>query len=163
MKAASSIARSTKNPFAMFGLPRVKVYELPCSQNGCSEQNGELSAPLSFHGPIRGPVSRLPACPDLMPVVAASIRVRVRVTRRNRQHLNGWNTRLRSAHDSVDEKIVEFSHVVTVGALYFDLAAKMVMVRKRVGPDDAEMTFAIGAHIHLAAFHWNSCIVDLCR
>jgi len=27
-----------------------------------------------------------------MPVVAASIRVGVRITRRNRQHLNGWNT-----------------------------------------------------------------------
>src|SRR6267154_6811165 len=98
-----------------------------------------------------------------MPVVATGVRVRVRVAGRNRQHLNGWNTRARNAHDSVDKKIVEFSHVLTVGALYFDLAAKMVVLRKGVGPDDAEMTFAIGAHKHPVVLHWNSCIVDLCR
>src|SRR5437016_801949 len=98
-----------------------------------------------------------------MPVVAAGVRVGVRITRRNRQHLNGWNTRVRGAHDSVDQKIVEFSHVPTVGALYSDLAANMVVAWQWVGPDDAEMTFATGTHIHPVAFHWNSCIVESCR
>src|SRR6266699_5006626 len=117
----------------------------------------------SFHRPIRGSVSRLPACPDLMPVVATGVRVGVRVGVRNRQHLNGWNTRVWSAHDSLDKKIVESSHVLTVGPLYFDLAANVVVAWQWIRPDHAEMALAIGAHIHLVAFHWNSCIVDFCR
>ena len=32
----------------------------------------------------------------------------------------------------------------------------MVVAWQWVGPDHAEMTFAIGAHIHLVAFDWNS-------
>jgi len=43
-----------------------------------------------------------------MPVVAASMRVGVRVAGRNRFDLNRWYARVRSAHDFVDEKIVEF-------------------------------------------------------
>ncbi len=39
-------------------------------------------------------------------------------------------------------KIVKFGYFLTVGTLYFDLAAKMVVTRKRFGPDHAEMTFA---------------------
>src|SRR6266850_2137837 len=91
-----------------------------------------------------------------MPVVAAGVRVGIRVARRNRQHFNGRNTRVRSTHDSVDKKIVEFGHFITVGALYFDLAAKMVVGRKRFGPDHAEMMFAIGAHKRVVAWHWRT-------
>src|SRR6267154_3808323 len=98
-----------------------------------------------------------------MPVVAAGVRVGVRITRRNRQYLNGWNARVCRLHYPVDKKIVGFGYVVTVWALNFDLAAKMVVVRKRVGPDDAEMAFAIRTHKHFIAFHWNSCIVESCR
>jgi hypothetical protein len=112
---------------------RAHIDELRRSQNCLPKWR--TSAPLSFRRPIRHSVPRLPACPDLMPVVATDVRVGVRVAGRNRQHFNGWNSRVRRAHDSVDKKIVEFSHVLTVGALYFDLAAKMVVVRKRVGPD----------------------------
>jgi len=111
---------------------------------------------MSFHWPIRGSVSRLPASPDLVPIIATGIRVRVRVTRRNRQTVNGWNTRVWSAHDSVDEKIVEFGYIVTVRALYFDLAADMVVAWQWVGPDDAEMTFAIGVHKRIVAWHWRT-------
>ena|SRR5437016_13852632 len=119
--------------------------------------------PRSFDRPVRGSVSRLPTCPDLMPVVAAGVRVGVRVTRRNRQNLDRRYAGFRSLQYFVDEKIVKLGHVLTIGALYFDLAAKMVVVRKRVGPDDTEMMFAIRAHKHLVAFHWNSCIVESCR
>ena len=78
--------------------------------------------------PTRRPVPRLPTCPDLVPIIATGIRVGVRVTRRNRQHLNGWNTRVWGLGNSVDKKIVEFGHFITVGALYFDLAARIVVV-----------------------------------
>jgi len=91
-----------------------------------------------------------------MPVVAASIRVGVRVTRRNRQHLNGWNTRVRSAHDSVYKEIVKLSQFLTIGALHFYLAAKIVVGRNRSGPDHAEVAFAIRAHKHFIALHWDS-------
>jgi hypothetical protein len=93
-----------------------------------------------------------------MPVVAASMRVGVRVTQRNRQDLDRRYARLRSAHDSVDKKIVKFGHVLTIGALHFDLAAKMVVDRKWVGPNDAKMVLAIGAHERIAAWHRNSCV-----
>ncbi len=64
-------------------------------------------------------------------------------------------------HYFVDEKIVKLGHFLTVGALYFDLAAKMVVTRKRFGPDHAEMIFAIRTHERLVAWHWeNSGIVD---
>src|SRR6266513_2469896 len=102
--------------------------------------------PLSFHGPIRHPVRRLPACPDHLPVIATGVRVGVRVSRRNRQHFNGWNTRVRGTHDSVDKEIVNLSLFLTIGALHSYLAAKMVVGRNRFGPDHAEMMFAIGAH-----------------
>jgi len=59
-----------------------------------------------------------------LPVVATSVRVGVRITGRNRQHLNGWNTRVRSAHDSAYKEIVKLGHVLTVRAFYFDLAAR---------------------------------------
>src|SRR5205807_9267983 len=59
---------------------------------------------------------------------------------------NGQNTRVRSLHYFVDEKIVKLGDFAAVGALHFDLAAKMVVTRKRVGPDHAEMMFAIRAH-----------------
>ena len=91
-----------------------------------------------------------------MPVVATGVRVGVRVAGRNRQHFNSWNTRVSSAHDSVYKKIVEFSYLLTVGAFYFDLAAKMVVGWKRFGPDHAEMTFAIGAHKRIVAWHWRT-------
>jgi len=63
----------------------------------------------------------------------------------------------------VDEKIVKLGNFTAVGALHFYLAAKMVVGRKWFGPDYAEMMFAIRTYIHLVSFHWNSCIVDLCR
>ena len=91
-----------------------------------------------------------------MPVITSGVRVGVRVTRRNRQHLNGRNTRVWRLHNPVDKKIVEFGYIVTVRAFYFDLAAKMVVVRKGVGPDDAEMTFASGAHERVVAWHWRT-------
>src|SRR6266478_8951921 len=91
------------------------------------QTKSRTSAPLSFHGPIRGPVSRLPACPDLMPVVATGSRVGVQITRRNRQDLDRRYAGFRSLHYFVDEKIVNLGHFLTIGALYFDLAAKMVV------------------------------------
>src|SRR6266576_157669 len=45
--------------------------------------------PLSFQRPVQGAVSRFPTCPNLVPVVAASIRVGVRITRRNRHSTVG--------------------------------------------------------------------------
>src|SRR5260370_4590388 len=110
--------------------------------------------PLSFHWPVRSPVSRLPA--DHLPVVATGVRVGVRVTRRNRQHVNGWNIRVRGTHDSVYQEIVDLGHFLAIGALYFDLAAKMVVTRKRFGPDHAEMMFAIRAHKRIVAWHWRT-------
>jgi hypothetical protein len=107
---------------------------------------------------MRGSVPRLPACPDLMPVIAASMRVGVRVTRRNRQDFDRRYTGLRSLQYFVDEKIVKFGHVLTIGALYFDLAAKMVVAWQWVGPDHAEMMFAIRTHERIVAWHSNSCI-----
>jgi len=110
-------------------LVRVQIDEPPRSKNRCGKQNGEL--PLLCHFTVlyvRGSISRLPACPDLMPVVATGVRVGVRVTRRNRQHVDGWNTRVWGLGNSVDKKIVEFGHFITVGALYFDLAARIVVV-----------------------------------
>ena len=98
-----------------------------------------------------------------LPPLDTSVRVGVRVTRSNRQDLDRRYAGFRSLQYFVDEKIIKLGHVLTIGALYFDLAAKMVVVRKRVGPDDTEMTFAIRAHKHLVAFHWNSCIVESCR
>jgi len=126
------------------------------SQKFYRKTKWRIFSPMSFHWPIRGSVSRLPASPDLVPIIATGIRVRVRVTRRNRQTVNGWNTRVWSAHDSVDEKIVEFGYIVTVRALYFDLAADMVVAWQWVGPDDAEMTFAIGVHKRIVAWHWRT-------
>ena len=111
---------------------------------------------MSFHGPIRRPVPRLPARPDLVPVIASSMRVGVRVSRRNRQDLDGWDARVRSAHNSVNQKIIKFGHFLTVGAFNFDLAAKMVVGRKRFGPDHAEMMFAIRTHERLVAWHWRT-------
>jgi hypothetical protein len=43
MKAASSMARPAKNPFAIFGLFGVHIDKFPRSQNRCGKQNGELS------------------------------------------------------------------------------------------------------------------------
>src|SRR5882672_8359541 len=135
------------------------AFAMPFASKGSS---GSCIDSLSFHGPMRRPVSRLPACPDHLPVVATGVRVGVRVAGRNRQNLDSRYAGLRSLHNSVDKKIVKFGHFITVGALHFDLAAKMVVGRNRFGPDHAEMMFAIGAHKHLVVFHWNSCIVDLC-
>jgi hypothetical protein len=70
---------------------------------------------------------------------------------------------LRSLHYFVDEIIVQFGDFPAVGALYFDLAAKMVVAWQWVRPDNAEMMFAIGAHERIVAWHWNSCIVEFCR
>jgi len=105
---------------------------------------------------MRGSVPRLPACPDHLPVITSGIRVRVQITGRNRQTVNGWNTRVRSAHDSVDKKIVKFGHFATVGTLHFDLAAKMVVGRKTFGPDHAKMVFAIRTHKRVIAWHWRT-------
>jgi len=80
----------------------------------------------------------------------------MRVTRRNRQHFNGWKTRVWRLHNPVDKKIVKFGHFTAVGTFYFDLAAKMVVGRKRFGPDHAEMTFAIGTHKRIVAWHWRT-------
>jgi len=65
----------------------------------------------------------------------------------------------RSLHYFVDEIIVKLGHVLTIGALYFDLAARMVVGRNRFGPDHAEMMFAIGAYERIVAWHRNSCAV----
>jgi hypothetical protein len=111
---------------------------------------------LNFARPIRRPVSRLPARPDQVPVITSSIRVGIRVTWRNRQHFNSWNTRVRGAHDSVYKEIINLGHFLTIGALYFDLAAKMVVSWKRFGPDHAEMIFAIRTHERLVAWHWRT-------
>src|SRR6266566_5515052 len=49
-------------------LVRVQIDEPPRSQNRCGKQNVEL--PLLCHFTVlyvRGSISRLPACPDLMP------------------------------------------------------------------------------------------------
>src|SRR5260370_3327 len=99
------------------------------------------------------PVPRLPTCPDHLPAFATGVRVGVRVTGRNRQHRNGWNTRVRSAHDSAYKEIVNLGHFLTIGALHFDLAAKMVVGRNTFGPGHAEMMFAIGAHERIVAWH----------
>jgi hypothetical protein len=57
---------------------------------------------------------------------------------------------------SVYKEIVDFGHFLTIGALYFDLAAKMIVSWKRFGPDHAEMMFAIGAHERIVAWHWRT-------
>jgi hypothetical protein len=124
---------------------------MPFTSKGSS---GSCIDPLLFRRPIRGPVPRLPTCPDLLPVVTTGSRVGVRVAGRNRQHVNGWNTRVWELRNSVDKKIVEFGHFITVGTLHFDLAAKMVVGRNRFGPDHAEMMFAIRAHERIVAWHW---------
>ena len=98
-----------------------------------------------------------------MPVVAASIGVGVRVTRRNRQNLDRRYAGFRSLQYFVDEIIVKFGDFAAVGALHFYFTEKMVVRGKRFGPDHAEMMFAIGAHIHVVAWHRNSCIVEFCR
>jgi len=133
------------------------TFTMPFASKGSS---GSCIDPLLFRRPIRGSVPRLPACPDHLPVVATGVRVGVWVTGRNRQTVNGWNTRVWGLRNSVDKKIVEFGHFITVGTLHFDLAARMVVTRKSFGPDHAEMMFAIGAHERIVAWHRNSCIVD---
>jgi len=40
---------------------------------------------------------------------------------------------LRSLHYLVDEKIVKLGHFLTIGAFYFDFAARMIMSRNRFG------------------------------
>ena len=57
---------------------------------------------------------------------------------------------------SVYKEIVDLGHFLTIGALYFDLAAKMVVTRKTFGPDHAEMIFAIRTHKRVVAWHWRT-------
>ncbi len=54
---------------------------------------------------------------------------------------------------SVYKEIINLGHFLTIGALNFDLAAKMVVTRKTFGPDHAEMMFAIRTHERLVAWH----------
>jgi hypothetical protein len=110
------MARSTKNPFAILGLSGSRSMSLRAA-NIVAANRWRTSAPLSFHGPIHRPVPRLPACPDQVPVITSGVRVGVRVSRRNRQDLNGRNTRVRSPHNSVNQKIIKFGHFATVGAV----------------------------------------------
>ena len=56
---------------------------------------------------------------------------------------------------SVYKEIVNLGHFLTIGALYFDLAAKMVVTRK-FGPDHTEMMFAIRTHKRVVAWHWRT-------
>jgi hypothetical protein len=91
-----------------------------------------------------------------MPIVAASIGVGVWVTRRNRQDLDRRYAGFRSLQYFGDEKIVKLGDFPAVGALYFDLAAKMVVGRKTFGPDHAEMAFTIGALKRIVAWHWRT-------
>ncbi len=95
--------------------------------------------------------------------MATGVRVWIRVTERNGQYFDFRYRKLRSLQDSVDEIGVKFSDFAAVGALHFDLAAKMVVGRNRFGPDYAEMKFAIRTHERIVAWHRNSCVVDLCR
>jgi len=81
-----------------------------------------------------------------MPIVAASIRVGVRVTRRNRQNLDRRYAGFGSLHYFVDEIIVKFGDLAAVGALHFYLAATVVVAWHWVGPDHTEIVLAIGAH-----------------
>ncbi len=57
---------------------------------------------------------------------------------------------------SVYKEIVDVGHFLTIGALYFDLAAKMVVTRKTFGPDHAEIIFAIRTHKRVVAWHWRT-------
>jgi hypothetical protein len=149
--------RKIASPYSVCSGPSRRVF----SQPEWSRRIGwRTFFPLSFHGPIRGSVSCLPACPDHLPVVATGVRVGVRVTRRNRQHRNGWNTRVWGLRNSVDKKIIKFGDFAAVGTLHFDLAAKMVVAWQWVGPDHAEMMFAIRTHERIVAWHRNSCTVD---
>ena len=88
-----------------------------------------------------------------LPPLDTSVRVGVRVTRSNRQDLDRRYAGFRSLQYFVDEIIVKFGDFAAVGALHFDLAANMVVDRKRFGPDHAEMMFAIGAHERIVAWH----------
>ena len=145
----------TASPELEFGIDKTSSKPKSLRQTGW-----RTSAPPSFHWPIRRSVPRFPACPDHLPVVATGVRVGVQITGRNRQHFNGWNTRVRGAHNSVNQKIIKFGHFTTVGALHFYLTARVVVAWHWVRPDHAEMMFAIGAHKRIVAWHWNSCIVD---
>src|SRR5438132_4459405 len=84
--------------------------------------------------------------------------IRTRVTRRNRQDLNGWNIWLRSLQYFVDEEIVQFGDFAAVGALHFYLTARVVVVWHCVRPDHTEIVFTIGAHERIVAWHGNSCM-----
>jgi len=102
--------------------------------------------PLSFHGPIRRPVSRLPARPNHLPVMATCVGVWVWVTRRNRQHIDGWKTRVRGLQYSAEKIIVKLGDFTTVGAVHFYLAKRVVVTWHWVRPDHAEIMLAVGAH-----------------
>ena len=94
--------------------------------------------------PIRRFESRSPSCPDCSPVIEAGVRIGVRVTQGDRQDLDGGNARVRRLHDSVDEKVIQLGHFSAAGTLESNLAAKVVVTRKRLWPDHAEIAFAIG-------------------
>ena len=102
-------------------------------------------------------------CPDPLPEFATGVRVGVRVTGRNRQYLDRRYAGFRSLHYFVDEKIVKLGDFAAVGTLHSYLAARVVMARYWVRPDNTEIVLAIGAHERIVAWHRNSCIVDLCR
>jgi len=88
-----------------------------------------------------------------LPPLDTSVRVGVRVTRRNGQDLDRRYAGFRSLHYFVDEKIVKLGDFAAVGALHFYLAATIVVARQRVRPDHAEMMFTIRTHKRIVAWH----------